>query len=298
MSEPEKSPPGSDLPELDETGAEPEKSPFVLVAQFFVIPLVVVVLAVSIFLVFGLATSEKHSPSEYLQEVRTGSLNRRWQAAFALSSELARKPELGGDEALFRDTLQTFEKMRGEAEVRRYLALALGRFRRAEAVPALIEALADEDEETRLYAILALGSIKDRAAVAPLRALLRAEEPALRKGAAFALGGIGDPAAIEELKTTADDTRFDVALQGALALAQLGDRSGVAVLRRALDPVVVAQAVKMEPAQQAEATVNALRGLVLLHDRDSLPQVEALAKSHPTLAVRNAALEAREQLVR
>ena len=55
--------PPSEPNSLDEEPAEAERSAWSLVAQFFVIPLGVVVLAVSVFLAFGLVTRERRSAS-------------------------------------------------------------------------------------------------------------------------------------------------------------------------------------------------------------------------------------------
>ena len=274
----------------------PEKAPWVLVAQFFVIPLIVVILAVSVFLLFGWFSREQRSPAEYLGEVRTGSLNRRWQAAFELSKELARDPALARDDALFKDTLASFEGARSEPRIRRYLALALGHFARPEAVSALVQGLEDSDEETRVYAALALGSIKSTDAVAPLLGALKAETPSLRKVAAFALGQIADPGAASGLKVAAEDARFDVALQAACSLAQLGSADGLTVLHRALDRKVVGSLQEMNDDQQAEAMANAMRALVLVRNTDSIPLLREIAKSDPSLRVRDAALRAAEAL--
>ena len=47
---------------------------------------------VTVFVIFGMIASEGKGPREYLDEVRTGSANRRWQAAFELTKVLqARK---------------------------------------------------------------------------------------------------------------------------------------------------------------------------------------------------------------
>jgi len=278
-----------------------DASAFRLVAQFFVIPLAVVVVAVTIFFLFGLFTREKHTPGEYLDEVVRGSLNRRWQAAYEFATLLGAEPELSTDDALFTKTLRVLETTE-EAKVRRYLTLALGRFQRPEAAEALIAVLDDPDEETRLYAALALSSVGDRAAVEPLTKLLRSDEPSLRKAAAYSLGHLGDTGAVTALRVVAEDRHFDVALQAALALAQLGDPHGLDVLRRALDRSVLAALADSDPdhemtaGQQSEAMINALRGITLLLDTDALGTVRSIASSDPDLRVRDTALRAIEAL--
>src|SRR5262249_46317043 len=78
-------------PPPDPSGTDPdEPPPKASAVRFFVLPLLVVAFAVGIFLVFNLMTFDRRSPSEYLQEVRGGGPNRRWQAAFELSRSINR----------------------------------------------------------------------------------------------------------------------------------------------------------------------------------------------------------------
>ena len=72
----------------DEEFTEEPRGAGRLIARFFLLPLLVVLGAVGIFLVFNLMTFERRTPRDYLQEVRGGAANRRWQAAFELSRSL------------------------------------------------------------------------------------------------------------------------------------------------------------------------------------------------------------------
>jgi hypothetical protein len=85
--------PGRGLPPGDgeEEGEAPEKRG-ASVARFFLLPLLVVGTALVIFLVFNLMTFERRSPLDELSEVRGGTANRRWQAAFELSRSIGRIP--------------------------------------------------------------------------------------------------------------------------------------------------------------------------------------------------------------
>src|SRR5213592_3413640 len=70
---------------------EPEQAPassWVLVSQFFIVPVVIIALCVGIFILFGLITGETRSARDYLEEVKAGKGSRRWQAAFELSRYL------------------------------------------------------------------------------------------------------------------------------------------------------------------------------------------------------------------
>jgi hypothetical protein len=67
-------------PEGSEEQPVRQTTPF-LVLQFFIFPLSIVAVCVTVFVIFGLIASEGKGPRQYLDEVRTGSANRRWQAA-------------------------------------------------------------------------------------------------------------------------------------------------------------------------------------------------------------------------
>src|SRR5437764_13406821 len=62
---------------------EVKKPTSLLIAQFFLFPLIIIAICIGIFLLFGYLTYEQKSPQEYLNEVRTGSeLCCRWQSAY------------------------------------------------------------------------------------------------------------------------------------------------------------------------------------------------------------------------
>ncbi len=295
MTEPPKDAP----PEGDEEFTEEPRGAGKMIVRFFLLPLVVVVAAVGIFLVFNYMTFERRGPRDYLQEVRGGAANRRWQAAFELSRSLGSLPP-EERASLTAETLRVFEtlspKRPDDLLVRRYLVLVLGRLGEKQAVPALIQAASAEDPDTRLYAVWALGKIGDPAGFETVLASSESEDAGARKMAAYVLGALGDPRAVARLKVLADDRVADVRWNAAIALAQLGDRSGLPVLRSMLDRGALAQQADISSEQAEGAMVNALKALVLLRDAESLPVMEALAQKDPNLRVRDAARKAVEAI--
>ncbi len=283
-------------PEDDDSTGEPRGAGR-LIARFFLLPLLVVGVAVGIFLVFNLMTFERRSPRDYLQEVRGGTANRRWQAAFELSRSLGNLPP-GERAELAAETLRIFEglsdKRPDDAPVRRYLVLVLGRLGDRSAVPTLQAAASDADPDTRLYAIWALGKIGDPAAVDTVLVSSQSEDSGARKMAAYVLGQLGDARAVPRLQVLADDRVADVRWNAAIALAELGDRSGLPVLRSMIDRQALARQAEISSDQAEAAMVNALKALALLKDPETLPQIDALAKSDPNLRVRDAARRAAE----
>jgi HEAT repeat protein len=176
--------------------------------------------------------------------------------------------------------------------MRRYLALVLGRTRDPEAVPLLLEALADADSQTRIYALLALGAGGDPRAAPAVSAALADADPGIRKTAAYALGELGGAGAAAALAPVLADPVPDVRWNAALALARLGGAAGAPVLRQMLDRSLTAQVPGITPAQQEEAMVSAVAALAAVDREGSAELLTRLAAEDPSLKVRQAALAA------
>ena len=291
--------PGSppELPEPDE--GEP-RGRGATIARFFLLPLMVVGAALLIFLVFNLMTFDRHTPAEYLQEVRGGGANRRWQAAFELSRSIGRIPPGPQRDALAAETLRIFEGLSArrpdDVPVRRYLVLVLGKLQDRSAVPALRAAASDPDVETRLYAVWSLGMLGDRGALPTILEASQSEDPGSRKMAAYVLGKLGEPAAIPRLKVLLEDRVPDVRWNAAIALAELSDPAGVEVLRSMIDRTTLARQATLTADQVEAAMINASKALSILNDRESVPALEKIAREDPNLRVRDAARQAVEAI--
>lgn len=258
-----------------------------LLVQFFVIPLFIVAIAVTVFWLFGRVATEDKSPVQLLSDVKTGSRNARWQAAFELTRRLPPASDPVTRAAFAEEVVRVYQGAEhDDPRVRRYLALLLGRLGDPKAVPLLQGALEDKDPETRLYALWALALIGDRASAPKVRPYLESEDPGLRKTAAYASGRFGDAEAAPLLKKLLTDEVVDVRWNTALALAQLGDPAGREILRGMVDRARLAQVPGLSGEQQDEAILNGLKGLTLLKDPEAPALAEKLQKSDPSLRVR------------
>src|SRR5256714_13709839 len=77
------------VPPIDDL-IEVRKPTSLLIAQFFLFPLIIIAICIGIFLLFGYLTYEQKTPQEYLNDVRTGSeLCCRWQSAYELSNMIS-----------------------------------------------------------------------------------------------------------------------------------------------------------------------------------------------------------------
>ena len=122
--------------------------------------------------------------------------------AFTLTLPLATMKVLRAEDWSIPSTGELVSDLRehGDPHVRRRAAWWLGEHEDSAAVPAVIAALRDENEDVRLTAAWALGEIKDHKAIRPLiRTLEKDEDYFAREMAALALGEIGEPEAVVPL---------------------------------------------------------------------------------------------------
>jgi len=291
------------------TEAEPEApprqtTPF-LVLQFFIFPMAIVAVCVTVFVIFGLIASEGKGARAYLDEVRTGSANRRWQAAFELSKVLQARKDPSLAEPGFADELvRVFNGASADdPRVRRYLALALGRLGDKRAVSALVQAAdprgdTPADPDTQVYAVWALGAIGDPEAVPTLAKLAGSEDAGLRKAAVHALGSFPDDAARSALLTAVNDPVEDVRWNAAVALARRRDPAAAPVLLQMMDRRHLATIADLDAEQREEAVLQAVQAAAVVPDPGLRVALERLRDSDPNVKARaaaRAALEGTEQ---
>ena len=273
-----------------------------LAVQFFLIPLAVVGVTVLVYVGFRSLLVEDRSAQDYLMEIRTGGSTRRWPAAYELSRLMA-DPKVRADRTLAPALVKAFEESKGDAQVRRYLALAIGRLdppMPSDAVADLTHALDDPDSETRISVIWALGSSGDPAVVARLLPLYSAPtaDAGIRKMVVYALGALPGEEQIATLRTALEDVAPDVRWNAAVALARHGSHEGVPVLRQMLDRAYVEQVVKRDVRQDddqdpiAEVMISGLRAAAALKDETLKAPVTTLSQQDRSMKVRQAAIEA------
>jgi HEAT repeat protein len=212
-------------------------------------------------------------------------------------------PKVRADRTLAPALVKAFQESKGDQQVRRYLALAIGRLdppMPADAVADLTRALEDPDSETRISVIWALGSSGDPAVVPHLIPLYHAPDadPGIRKMVVYALGALPGEAQIDTLRTALEDNTPDVRWNAAVALARHNRAEGSAVLRQMLDRGYVERTVKRDVRQDddqdpiADVIISGLRAAATLKDASLRPLVSTLSEQDRSMKVRQAALEA------
>jgi len=290
----------AEAPAADPEAPPRQTTPF-LVLQFFIFPMAIVAVCVAVFVIFGLIASEGKGARAYLDEVRTGSANRRWQAAFELSKVLqARKDPALADPSFADELVRVFTGAGADdPRVRRYLALALGRLGDPRAVPALIQAAdpkhdASTDPDTQVYAVWALGAIGDPQSVPTLVALARSEDAGVRKAAVHALGSFPGEEARAALLTAVNDPAEDVRWNAAVALARRRDPAAAPVLLQMMDRRHLATIPDLSAEQREEAVLQATQAAAVVPDPSLRAALEDLRDSDPSLKVRDTARAALE----
>jgi hypothetical protein len=308
----------------DEDLTEVRKPASLLIAQFFLFPLIIIGICVGIFLFFGYLTYDQRTPTEYLSDIRTGTDTQRWQAAFELSNLVNSNPKGVHTEA-FVDSLLTAYKDSPDEDirVRSYLARILGELKDPSAIPQLVQGLEREENlkskdwsksnrftiwrpslseisndlvQSQINTLFALGSIGDNAAVPGVLEQVKNQDSSVRNIAVYVSGVLGDQRAVESLRPLLNDAKEDVRYNAALALAQLGNSEGAELLMKVLDRAYVDSLTDFTPEQRTELMVNAVRALTKLKHEAAVEKIRSLSKNDPAPAVRSASLEALKSL--
>jgi HEAT repeat protein len=273
---------------------EVKKPTSLLIAQFFLFPLIIIAICIGIFLLFGYLTYEQKTAQEYLNDVRTGSeLCCRWQSAYELSNMISTQKDKLRNTDFVNDLIKVYQGSRnGDARIRRYLALTMGHLGDARAVPALVEGLNDADTDNQMNNLLALGTIGDKSATAPVVERLHSSDPAIRKMAAFVLSAIKDPAASRDLEVALNDSSDEVRWYAAIALAQINNAAGADILMKLMDRSYLDGLQNFTVELKSQLMINAVKCLGILKFQPAKDRILALSQTDPDLAVRDASLDA------
>jgi len=284
------------IPPADEL-VEVKKPTSLLIAQFFLFPLIIIAICVGIFLLFGYLTFQEKTPQEYLTEVRTGSeLCCRWQSAYELSNIISSKKNKIRNTDFVNDLIRVYQDSRtGDPRVRRYLALTMGHLGDPRAVPALVEGLNDSDTENQMNNLLALGTIADKSATPSVVEQLRSSDAAVRKMSAFVLSALKDPGASRDLEVALNDSSDEVRWYAAIALAQINNAAGAEVLMKLMDRSYVDQLQGFTGDQKSQLLINAVKCLGILKFEPAKDRILALSRTDSDPAVRSASLDALEK---
>jgi HEAT repeat protein len=282
-------------PSLEDDEEEERTSALRTFMGLFVVPLLVVLACVVVFIGFGWIAYDQNSSQDYLNDLRHWSKPRRAQAAYELAKILIADPAALDEPPGLKEQVREIFAAAENDDMKRYLALVLGFTKDPEAMPQLLESLAEGDGELKIYSLWALGTMGDPRALSPMLEAVADRDPGIRKTAAYALGELGLPEALPRLEVLLEDTVADVRWNAALATARLGSDAGLEVLAEMLDRDLSAQVPGITPEQQEDAMIEAVKALAALDKPEGEKILRLLSESDPSLKVRQAALVALRQ---
>ncbi len=277
---------------LDQAGESQEKSFFgIVIHSFFVVPFLIAVFSVLLFAAVRILTMEQHTIYDYLNDVKAGSLTKRWQSAFELSKMMANQKLIPTEERFVNELIGAFDHAKHDDDrVRQYLALAMGRSANSRFVDPLVNALRAEKEENIYSLIYALGMLRDKKAVAAILPYLENSDAKIRLVSVIALGNIGDLHSVEPLKKALFDSEPNVQWDAAIALAKMKDSSGKGILLKLLDRGYLSQFPEVDSQEQNHILLVAVEAASALNDSELKSALVKLSKDDQNMNVRSAAL--------
>jgi hypothetical protein len=269
----------------------------VIVHSFFVVPLLIAVLAVLVIAGVSLLSSEPADAMDYLEDVRTGGQRDRWKAAFDLSTllfDLARKDDVPRDERFVNQMNLAFAEAEGDDQrVRQYLSQAMALTGDRRFVPTLLEALAIEDSEiSASFYLQALGFLAGPQELPVLLPYLQHDSDRIRTSAVRTIGAIGDPSTAPALEPLLYDEEHNARWFAAIALAALGSDAGAEVLMQLLDREYWAGFPNVDADEQSDIMEVAVNVAVGLGRPELTERVRVLSTGDIDPRVRRAATEA------
>lgn len=282
-------------PENNNPSTTKEEKPFwgLMIHSFFVIPFFIALSCVLLYSGMKLLTREQRDAYDYLEDVRVGSLSKRWQSAFELSKML-NNPDLIPDDARFAEKMiSAFQNARhDDKRVRRYLALAMGRTGNPKFLSPLLKDISTEEGEDLYAFIYALGMLKDKRGARVLHQYLDHSNARIRSATVASLGNIGDVHSKKFLKKSLSDPEPNVQWGSALSLAEMGDAAGKMIIAQLLNREYLKQFPAVDAQEQNYLMLAAIKAAENLNEPDLHKRIKKLAATEKDMKVRSAAIAA------
>ena len=279
---------------LEKNPETTEEKPFykVIVHSFFVIPFLIAVFCLLLFTAVHMLTREQRTVYDYLEDVKTGGVSKRWQGAFELSRILANPKLVPKDERFTNVITAAFKQSQHDDDrVREYLALAMGRTGDKKFAQPLIDAMKEANEDTLSSLIYALGMLKSKNAVEHIATFLDHPNARIRSIAVVALGNIGDDKIVPLLQKSLGDVEPNVQWGAAVSLAQMGNNSGKDVLFQLMQRDYLKKFSEVDSDEQTNLILMAIDASTKLNESSLQKQIKLLADSDESMKIRTAALK-------
>jgi HEAT repeat protein len=274
--------------------SKPEEKPFlnVIVHSFFVIPFLIAVFCMLLFAAIHMLTREKRDAADYLADVKTGGITKRWQSAFELSRILSNPRTTPTDENFSIELIKAFKDAgQDDPRVQQYLALAMGRTGNPAYLSALAELLPQSKDENLAAIIYAIGMLKQKDSAEKLFPYITHRDARIRSIAVVALGNLNDSSAAPLLKKALNDSEPNVQWGAAVSLAKLADSSGKEILSKLLNRSYLAGFSEVDSDEQNNLLISAIGAAENLTEDSLTEQIREIAQTDKNMNVRSAAMK-------
>jgi len=209
---------------------------YALFYSFFLVPLMITIFGVLFFFLFKMLTYESRNPHDLLNNIKSGSLTKRWQSAYELSNLMSDPEKVPSDELFNNQMEMMYEKsIHDDHRVRTYLALAMGQTMNKGFCSLLNSGVSDSFLDNRIAAIKSMGSLECSDFIDTINDLVTSnEDDQIRLAAVISAGQILNSSSINYLKNVLDDEEPNIRWDSAISLAKLNDKSGYGILRNLL----------------------------------------------------------------
>jgi len=266
------------------------ESGFSLFIKLFIVPAGIVAIALGIFFLGTLALQHPKTAQQYLEELKSDSTSRRWQAAYELSRIMNQGDKIQFDDNLKAQLVSTFAEAKDDdPRVREYLALVLGRLKEKSAVPELAKAVKDNSVDVKVYSLWAIGNIEDAAGGPAALEALSDPDTGVQRMAVGALSSLRYAPAKNALEANLNSSNLALKYDSAVALARLKDEKTILTLLEMMNLKATGKAEDDEILQSAK--LAAIEGSKELSNSQLHQKVVDLSKNDPDLKVRDAALQ-------
>ena len=209
---------------------------YALFYSFFLIPLMITIFGVLFFFLFKMLTYESQNPHDLLNNIKSGSLTKRWQSAYELSNLMSDPEKVPSDDLFNNQMKMMYEKsIHDDNRVRTYLALAMGQTQNKEFCNLLNQGVNDTFIDNRIAALKSMGMLECSEFINTINDLISSsEDDQIRLAAVISAGQILDSTSISFLKNVLDDEEPNIRWDAALSLAKFNDNSGYSIIKNLL----------------------------------------------------------------
>ena len=209
---------------------------YALFYSFFLIPLMITIFGVLFFFLFKMLTYEEQDPYHLLNNIKSGSLTKRWQSAYELSNLMTDPDRIPEDQFFINQMITMYENsIHDDSRVRTYLALAMGQTGNMIFGDVLLNGLNDENIENRIAAIKSLGSIEYTKSVPYLNKLVISNNSQQERLAAIiSLGQIKNKSSIPVLEKALNDEEANIRWDAAISLTKMNSNKGIYTIKQLL----------------------------------------------------------------